>query len=91
MVIAMRFTFPHSHAFNGGQLTVEDDGASGSSCLVEFGDGTTVVAELLGTTDGGYEVKVPDYKTGKGHVVKTRIWYIAKRATESVWRSMRSG
>lgn len=44
-VPAMRFVFPHSHAFRRGRVTVDDDQKSGPGCLVEFGDGVTVIAE----------------------------------------------
>ena len=88
-VNAMRFTFPHSHAFSGGQLTVQDDAAPGPSCMVEFGDGTMVIGELANAADGHYDVNVPDYKTAKGHTVKARSWRIARRGGEGVWRSMR--
>ena len=87
----MRFIFPHSHAFNGGQLTVEDDGPSGSSCLVAFGDGTTIVGELAGAAHDGYRIEVPAYRTARGNAVSARTWHIVRHATESVWRSMRAG
>lgn len=35
----MRFLFPHSHAFQRGRVTVDDDQKTGPGCLVEFGDG----------------------------------------------------
>ena len=35
---ALRFAFTLSHAFPGGRVAVEEDGAEG--CLIEFGDGT---------------------------------------------------
>ncbi|HET6321941.1 MAG TPA: hypothetical protein VFF87_07805 [Hyphomicrobium sp.] len=87
----MRFSFPHSHAFSGGQLTVKDDAASGSSCMVEFGDGTMVIGELIDAANGHYDVTIPDYETAKGNVVKAHSWRITKRAGEDVWRSMRIG
>jgi hypothetical protein len=39
----MRFVFLHSHAFLRGCVAVEDDGSDGLECLVEFGDGVTII------------------------------------------------
>lgn len=41
----MRFVFPHSHAFQRGRVNVDDDEKPGPECLVELGDGVTVIAE----------------------------------------------
>lgn len=87
----MRFIFPHSHAFDGGKLTVEDDGTSGSSCLIEFADGTTVIGELVGALGDSYTIKVPAYETAKRNTVTAHTWHITKGITGSVWRSMHAG
>lgn len=83
----MRFSFSHSHAFPGGRLTVDDDGKPGSECLVEFGDGVTVIAEWR-RSDADIILSIPSYRTGKGSQVEKRIWRLAQRA-DGVWRSQR--
>jgi hypothetical protein len=44
----MRFSFPYSHAFPNGRVIVEDDGVKEPRCMVEFADGTTVIAAWRG-------------------------------------------
>lgn len=83
----MRLSFPHSHAFHGGRLTLEDDGASGPSCTVEFGDGAIVIGRLESDGDG-WVLDMPDYETAKGHTVTSRTWKLV-RADDETWRSMR--
>ncbi|NGM45534.1 hypothetical protein G5B31_08300 [Rhodobacter sp. SGA-6-6] len=83
----MRFTFPHSHAFRGGRVTVENDGTAGPGCLVEFGDGVTVIAEWQ-AEGGGIRLAVPDYRTAKGTPVTARTWRLA-RSGDGPWRSER--
>jgi hypothetical protein len=41
----MRFSFPHSHAFPGGEVRVEDAEAAEGMCVVEFGDGIAMIGE----------------------------------------------
>ena len=41
----MHFSFPQSHAFPGGAVRVEDAKAGEGMCVVEFGDGLTVIGE----------------------------------------------
>ncbi|WP_432349939.1 hypothetical protein WMC41_30990 (plasmid) [Shinella yambaruensis] len=41
----MRFSFPHGHAFPGGQVRVEDAEATEGMCVVEFGDGIAMIGE----------------------------------------------
>lgn len=83
----MRFVFPHSHAFRRGRLTVDNDGKAGPECLVEFGDGVTVIAEWQANGDG-VRLSVPDYRTAKGTLVTARIWRLA-RDKDGLWRSER--
>lgn len=40
----MQFSFPYSHAFRNRRVIVEDAGANEPQCMVEFADGTTVIA-----------------------------------------------
>ncbi len=67
----MRFVFPHSHAFRRGRVTVDDEGKAGPECLVEFGDGVTVIAEWLADGDA-INLFVPGYRTAKGTLVTAR-------------------
>lgn len=83
----MRFTFPHSHAFPGGRVTVHDDGTAEPDCLVEFGDGVTVIGEWQAEGDA-IRLSVPDYSTARGTLVSARSWRLAKGA-DSLWRSER--
>lgn len=83
----MRFVFPHSHAFRRGRVTVEDDGKAGPECLVEFGDGVTVIAEWQ-ADDEAIRLSVPGYRTAKGTRVTARRWRLA-RGADGLWRSER--
>lgn len=84
----MRFAFPRSHAFPGGRVVVEDDAKAGPNCLVEFGDGITVIAQWRQLKDA-IQLSVPDYRTAKGTKVVARNWHLAKRK-DGVWRSERA-
>lgn len=84
----MRFVFPHSHAFPGGRVVVEDDASTGPECLVEFGDGVTVIAEWRSTRDVVL-LSVPTYRTGKGTQVAARNWRLTRRK-DGAWRSERA-
>lgn len=83
----MRFVFPHSHAFRNGRVTVGDDGKAIPECLVEFGDGITVIANWQGDGDA-IQLSVPDYHTAKGTLVVARTWRLA-RGKDGLWRSQR--
>lgn len=61
----MRFLFPHSHAFQRGRVTVDDDQKTGPGCHVEFGDGVTVVAEWH-AAHNALRLAIPAYRTAKG-------------------------
>ncbi|WP_313526236.1 hypothetical protein [Shinella sp.] len=41
----MRFAFPHSHAFPGGEVRIEDAEATEGKCVVEFGDGVAMLGD----------------------------------------------
>ena len=73
----MRFVFPRSHAFRKGRVAVDDDGRAGPECLVEFGDGVTVIAEWQ-ADDDAIRLSVPDYRTAKGTLVTARTWRLAR-------------
>lgn len=62
----MRFVFPHSHAFPGGRVVVDDDAKDGAECLVEFGDGITVIAEWASRKRCHSSVR-PHLSHGEGH------------------------
>jgi hypothetical protein len=84
----MRFVFPHSHAFPGGRVGVEDDAGTGPECLVAFGDGVTVIAEWRQAGDA-IHLSVPAYRTAKGTQVAARNWRLVQREG-GVWRSQRA-
>jgi hypothetical protein len=81
----VRIVFPHSHAFRSGRVVVEHDGKIGPGCLVEFGDGITVIAEWRPAGEG-IELRVPAYSTAKGNEVASRNWILARRK-DGWWRS----
>lgn len=81
----MRVVFPKSHAFPGGRVVVADEGGPGPECLIEFGDGVTVIAECC-PADDGLHLSVPGYRTAKGTQVAARNWHLARRK-DGVWRS----
>lgn len=83
----MRFVFPHSHAFQRGQVAIDDDRTSGPECLVEFGDGVTVIGKWQ-ADDDAIRLAIPDYRTAKGTLVKARTWRIV-RGKDGSWRSER--
>lgn len=83
----MRFLFPHSHAFPGGRLVVEDDAKPGPECLIEFGDGVIVIAEYRLAGDA-IHLSIPSYRTAKGTQVAARNWRLVRRK-DGVWRSER--
>jgi hypothetical protein len=76
---------PNSHAFRGGRVVVEHDGKDGPVCLVEFGDGITVIGEWR-PAGGGIELRVPAYRTAKGKEVASGNWILARRK-DGGWRS----
>jgi hypothetical protein len=84
----MRFMFPHSHAFPGGRVVVENDAKPGPECLVEFGDGMTVIAEWR-SADDAMRLSIPTYRTAKGTQVAARNWRLVQRK-DGVWRSQRA-
>lgn len=81
----MRFMFPHSHAFRRGRVIVEDYPKTAPECLVEFGDGVTVMGEWQPSGDE-IELTVPVYRTAKGTVIPSKTWKLA-RGHDGEWRS----
>lgn len=84
----MRFMLPHSHAFPGGRVVVEDGAKTGPECLVEFGDGVTVIAEWRLASDT-IPLSVPAYRTAKDTPVAAQNWRLVQRK-DGVWRSERA-
>lgn len=84
----MRFAFPDSHAFRGGRVVVDDDTKTEPECLVEFGDGVTVIAEWRRAGDA-IALSIPAYRTAKGTQVAARSWRLVQRK-DGVWRSERA-
>ncbi|WP_297976666.1 hypothetical protein [uncultured Amaricoccus sp.] len=82
----MRFTF--SHAFRGGCVIVDDDGTTGPECLVEFGDGVTVVSEWRRGGDV-MDLEIPAHRTAKGARIAARRWRLVRRK-DGTWRSERA-
>lgn len=80
----MRFVFPHSHAFRGGRVVVEEISDKAPECLVEFGDGTTVIARWEPKRDE-IDLFVPAYRTTKGTEVSARQWHLTH--CKHAWRS----
>ncbi|MBN8956158.1 MAG: hypothetical protein J0H17_06175 [Rhizobiales bacterium] len=83
----MRFVFPHSHAFRRGHVSVDDDKKAGPECLVEFGDGVTVIAEWR-AVDDAIHLAIPAYRTAKGTQVTSRTWRLVQ-GRDGQWRSER--
>lgn len=69
-------------------MVVEDDAKTGPECLVEFGDGVTVIAEWRLVNDA-IHLFVPAYRTAKGTPVAARNWRLVQRK-DGVWRSERT-
>ena len=84
----MLFLFPYSHAFPGGRVVVEGDAAHGAECLVEFGDGTTVIAERQ-LEGEAIRLRIPSYCTAKGTRIAARVWTLV-RDEDGAWRSRRA-
>lgn len=83
----MRFVFPHSHAFQRGRVIVDDDAMTGPECLVEFGNGVTVIAEWRSARDA-IHLSVPTYRTAKSTQVAARKWRLVQRK-DGIWRPER--
>ena len=83
----MRFVFPHSHAFAGGRVLVEDDGAAAGAGEVEFADGSVVVAAWRQEGDD-FQLEVPSYRTARGTEVAARRWRVTE-GRDGVWRTRR--
>jgi len=61
----MRFSFAHSHAFLGSQVVISDSDETQGACMVDFGDGTTVIGEWR-SADNGMHLTAPAYRTARG-------------------------
>ncbi|EQB03495.1 hypothetical protein V475_07945 [Sphingobium baderi LL03] len=83
----MRFVFTHSHAFPGGRVAPEDDGGVEPGCLVEFGDGVTVLAQWR-QEGADMVLDIPGYRTAKGAMIEPRRWRLVQDV-EGIWRSRR--
>jgi hypothetical protein len=85
----MRFVFPNSNAFARGRVAAEDDGSDRPECLVEFGDGVTVIARWQ-SNDEAIDLHVPTYRTAKGTQVVAHDWRLVQ-SKDGVRRLQRRG
>ncbi len=83
----MRFFFPHSHAFPGGEVQIEDAEATKGKCVVEFGDGVAMIGDWHPDADA-IVLDIPPYRTARGTDVEARRWRLAKDQ-QGRWRSKR--
>ncbi len=84
----MRFSFPYTHAFPNGRVVVEEDEANEPQCMVEFADGTTVIAAWRREKEG-IALDIPEYRTGKGTRVSARRWRLVQ-GSDGIWRTKRT-
>lgn len=78
----MRFTFTRSHAYPGAQVLVSDDTEAPPACLVEFGDGVTVLAEWQ-RVDDQVTLNIPPYRTAAGTEIGARSWKLSANGPAS--------
>lgn len=83
----MRFSFPHSHAFSGGEVRIEDAEATEGKCVVEFGDGVVMIGDWHPDVDA-VVLDVPAYRTARGTEVDARRWRLVLDQ-QGRWRSKR--
>ncbi len=81
----MRFSFPHSHAFPGGRVRVEDADAAEGMCVVEFWDGVAMIGEWHPDGDD-IHLAIPAYRTAKETDIDARSWQLV-RGQDGQWRS----
>lgn len=81
----MRFSFPHSHAFPGAELRIEDAEATEGKCVVEFGDGMVVIGDWH-SDHRPIVLDVPAYRTARGTDVDARRWRLVQDQ-QGRWRS----
>lgn len=83
----MRFSFPHSHAFQGGRLQIDDAETGEGTCMVAFGDGVEIIGEWQPDGDD-ILLDIPAYRTARGTDVSARSWRLAQ-GRDGRWRSRR--
>lgn len=83
----MRFTFPHSHAFPGGEVRIEDAEATEGKCVVEFGDGVAMLGDWHPDGDA-IVLDILAYRTARGTDVEARRWRLVYDQ-QGRWRSKR--
>jgi hypothetical protein len=76
--------FPHSHAFRRDRISVDDDRKVGPGCLVEFGDGVTVIAEWH-PVEGAIHLSIPTYRIAKETEVAPQTWRLVLD-NDGYWR-----
>lgn len=85
----MRFSFPHSHAFPGGRVSVDDEDEAEGPCEIEFSDGVTVIGNWQ-RDDDAIRLDVPTYRTARDTEVHARRWRLTCDKA-GVWHSHRIG
>lgn len=80
----MRFSFPHSHAFPGGRVSVDVGGHKDSGCTIEFGDGMVLFGHWA-YEDDGLVLSVPAYQTAKGTVIEAKQWRVVNVVAD-IWK-----
>jgi len=83
----MRFFFPHSHAFPGGSVRIENAEATEGKCVVEFGDGVAMIGDWH-PDHHTIVLDVPAYRTAMGTEVDARRWRLVQDQ-QGRWRSKR--
>lgn len=85
----MRFAFPYTHAYPGGRVVLEDDGAPPPHGVVSFNDGTSLMARWQPMPEG-YLLSVPGHTSAKGTPVPPRDWLVTEHP-DGYWKATRSG
>lgn len=83
----MRFSFPYSHAFPGGRVSVDADDAEEGACEVAFADGV-IVTGTWRREDDALCLDVPAYRTARGNAVAEHRWRLLR--SKDGWRAQRN-
>ncbi len=81
----MRFSFPYSHAFHGGRVTVDVSRDQGGPSTIEFGDGTVLIGACRRDGDA-FLLSLPAYQTVKGTGIPAKDWRIVQVLADT-WKA----